>query len=230
MGRYGVEWSTLVDRAYFQNERPEMLSLLPHGCEKLLEIGCGEGRFAASVPDATETWGIEPDQASARIAASRLDRVLAQDFVAAREHLPLGYFDAIICNDVIEHMDDHEAFLSDIMQYVRPQGVLVGSVPNIRYFRTLFDLLVAKDWHYKESGVLDRTHKRFFTLKSLARSLREAGFGIDDIRGVNAALSFRLLHGQARYTLFGWAAIILTFGYWRDIAYMQLAFRARRRD
>ncbi len=48
---------------------------------------------------------------------------------------------------------------------------MVGSVPNVRYFKNLFDLLVLRDWDYKDSGVLDRTHLRYFTLKSLRRSL-----------------------------------------------------------
>ena len=82
----------------------------------------------------------------------------------------------MVCNDVIEHMADHDRFLRQIRGHIAPGGVLIGSVPNMRHYRALFELLVLRDWDYRDSGVLDRTHLRFFTARSLRRSLTRAGF------------------------------------------------------
>jgi 2-polyprenyl-3-methyl-5-hydroxy-6-metoxy-1,4-benzoquinol methylase len=217
-----------VDRTYFQNERSEIRPLVPAARRHILEIGCGEGRFAASLDGAQEIWGIEPDQAAANTAATRLTRVFPTDFNAARESLPTAFFDVVICNDVIEHMDDHDLFLQQIQPHLAPGGVIIGSVPNVRYYRNLFDLLVLGDWHYQNAGVLDRTHKRFFTLKSLRRSLRENGLTVQAVHGINAKLTPDFSAGQARYTIFGYLVLALSLGFWRDIAYMQIAFRAAK--
>lgn len=216
------------DRGYFQNDRSEILPMLPQKREHVLEIGCGEGRFAAGVPGADEIWAIEPDPVSAEIASGRLNKVFPTTFENARAQLPTEFFDVVICNDVIEHMDDHDVFFTQIRPHLTPTGVLVGSVPNVRYFKNLFDILILKDWHYQHSGVLDRTHKRFFTFKSLERSLKEAGFTVQELHGINSKLSLDLAPGEARYTVFGYAMIGLSLGYLRDVPYMQIAFRASR--
>ena len=88
-------------------------------------------------------------------------------------------------------MADHDAFLRRVKQKISPGGVIVGSVPNVRYFKNLFDTLVLKDWDYKDAGILDRTHLRYFTLKSLSRSLRETGYSIDAIRAINPNIRIR---------------------------------------
>ncbi len=215
-----------MDRAYFQNTRPEMAALVPATRQRVLEIGCGEGRFLAALEGVGERWGIEPDPDAAGVAATRLGRVLATGFDEAEANLPSKYFDVIICNDVIEHMNDHDDFFRRVQLYMAPGGVIVGSVPNVRYFRNLFDLLALADWHYKDSGVLDRTHKRFFTAKSMRRSLTEAGFAVQHVGGINSGLTLNFGRGQGRYTVFGFGLIGLSFGLMRDIACMQVAFRA----
>lgn len=80
--------------------------------------------------------------------------------------LPDQHFDMVICNDVIEHMVDHDHFLEHIKTKMRPGACIVGSIPNVRHLTALFKLLVAKDWPYSASGILDRTHLRFFTENS----------------------------------------------------------------
>src|SRR5471030_449543 len=105
--------SDTQDSGYYALARPEMRAFLPTRRARLLDVGCGNGMFAASLDGVQETWGIEPTEA-AEAAATRLHHVIRGTFDAARPHLPLQYFDVIVCNDVIEHMPDHDAFLSRI--------------------------------------------------------------------------------------------------------------------
>jgi SAM-dependent methyltransferase len=212
---------------YFENKRPEMLPFLPARRRRALEIGCGQGNFIASIDGVEERWGIEPVAVAATAAAARLDRVLAISVEDAFPELPEGYFDLVIANDVIEHLRDHEWFLAATRRYLAPGGVLVGSLPNVRYFHNLCELLLERDWCYRNDGILDRTHLHFFTEKSIRRSLRDAGYTIEAMKPINR---FGMMQGGARgrfYKALAVAAIAGTAGYCRDIAYLQFGFRAR---
>jgi 2-polyprenyl-3-methyl-5-hydroxy-6-metoxy-1,4-benzoquinol methylase len=215
-----------MDRFYYQQPRAEMLPLIPQRRRKILDIGCAEGTFIKSIERVEEAWGIEPDPQAAKIASERLYKVLSGTFDAVRKDLPLKYFDVIICNDVIEHIPNHDKFLSDIHEYLAPGGSLVGSVPNIRHYRNLFNLLVVKDWKYENDGTLDRTHLRFFTEKSLRRTLIHNGFTINEFREINNRLAWRWSKRDFVCSLSVTFAIVLTFGYFKDIRCLQFAFRA----
>jgi len=214
-----------VTRTTYRQSRTEMLALLPEHFSTVLEIGCDEGDFTAHLPG--EVWGVEPQAEAATIAAGRLHRVLVGTFQATRASLPENYFDVVVCNDVIEHMTDHDAFLREIRAYIAPGGVLIGSVPNMRHYRALFELLVLRDWDYRDSGVLDRTHLRWFTARSLRRSLERAGYAIERFQGINGGIRFGWSRQRLPHALFGWALIALTLGGWHDIRFMQFAFRVR---
>ena len=202
-----------------------MLAFLPARPQRVLEIGCDEGDFTGQLD--AELWGVEPQPDAAAIAAARLHRVLVGRYAAVRDALPAGYFDLVVCNDVIEHMADHQGFLRDVRTHLAPGGVLVGSVPNMRHYRALFELLVLRDWHYRESGVLDRTHLRWFTARSLRRALEEAGFRIERLDGINGGIGFGLSRQHLPHALFAWALIAASLGRWADIRFLQFGFRAR---
>jgi 2-polyprenyl-3-methyl-5-hydroxy-6-metoxy-1,4-benzoquinol methylase len=205
---------------YRAKARPEMHAFLPGAYASVLEVGCGAGLFSAALRQEATRWGIEPDTDAAAQAAGRLDRVLPGKYFDHASDLPATGFDLVVCNDVIEHMDDHEDFLASIRTKLRPGGVLVGSVPNVRHAPHLYRLLVARDWRYEDEGVLDRTHLRFFTQKSLARTLATHGFRVERIGGINPMRGAK----GALATLIG----VVTLGAHADIRYLQIAFRAAR--
>ncbi len=214
-----------ADAAYFTHRRPEMLDFLPAKRRRVLEIGCAQGEFLSAVPGVEERWGIEPSPA-ARLAQSRLDKVFESTFDAAEPELPAHYFDIVICNDVIEHMPDHDVFFSRISRYIAPGGTLIGSIPNVRFYKNLFELIIEKDWNYTDSGILDRTHTRFFTEKSLRKSFARHGFSIERFAGLDNA--GRPRDGRPRlYYLASRALIALSLGYFSDIQFLQFGFRVK---
>jgi len=217
-----------VKGQYYSRERHEMVRLLPQKIMRVLEVGCGEGEFAARVRDRLEYWGVEPNTPAARVAEGRLDRVLNGTYEEVRGALPKAYFDLVICNDVIEHMTDHEKFLIMVREVMTPEARLVGSIPNVRFIGNLFEVLIRKDWNYRDYGILDRTHLRFFTQKSIQRALVASGYVIEELRGINSSANFS--QGARRWVAFAATRMfqLLTLGFCNDTQYVQFAFRARR--
>jgi len=209
---------------YWTQKRPEMLKSLPERRTRTLEIGCAEGNFLLSLDGTEETWGIEPSS-SARVAGSRLTRVFESTFDEAEPHLPLGYFDVIVCDDVIEHMQDHDKFFDSIVKRIAPGGVLVGSIPNVRYYNNMFQMLLEKDWHYTDSGILDRTHMGYFTEKSLKACMARHGFILNKFEGLKVSPNMGDNRAKIYYSMSRFL-IAVTLGYFSDIQYLQFAFQA----
>lgn len=203
---------------YYRHLRREMLPFLPATYKKVLEVGCGSGAFISQLNQDAEFWGIELAPEAAETARMHFYNVLIGAFEDVHTLLPQGYFDLIICNDVIEHLNDHEAFLDIIRQKLAPAGTLVASLPNIRYWEVVKELLFDADWCYRDAGILDRTHLRFFTAKSIRRWLFQHGFTIELFAGINK-IKWR------RYPLL-LMIIMLTLGMARDMRCLQFAFRA----
>lgn len=208
---------------YFSHARPEMLPMLPARYTRVLEIGCGAGEFARQLAAGTEVWGIEPSPEAAAVAQMHLHRVLTGTFDSAKAALPAHYFDLLVCNDVIEHMPDHDAFLREVRAALAPGAAIVVSVPNIRFIGVIQQLLFARDFRYEAEGIMDRTHLRCFTFRSLKRSVEEAGFQVETIRGIAPIDLLRISSKRLLLALF----ILLSLGRWSDMRFRQIALRAR---
>jgi 2-polyprenyl-3-methyl-5-hydroxy-6-metoxy-1,4-benzoquinol methylase len=200
--RVPAERAALDAVDYYKKSRSEMLDFLPPGATRLIDIGCGEGLFGAAVKTrypACETWGVEPIADAAERAATRNDRVIHAPLEDIAE-LPLAYFDVVTMNDVLEHMTWPEPALALAKRILRPDGRLVLSLPNVRYYRNVSDLLFKNDWEYLDYGILDRTHFRFYTTKSAVRLLEQNGFKVEQVTGINATpieWYYRLLFAAA---------------------------------
>jgi len=211
---------------YYGNHRPEVAALLPADYRRVLEVGCGEGAFAQHLPRREFYWGVEPSGA-AGLARTRLDRVSQGLWHEVQDEIPPAWFDLAVCNDVIEHMSDPEGFLASLRTKLVPGGVIVGSVPNVRYLPHLMEVLAAHDWRYRDEGILDRTHLRFFTQRSLARLLQAEGDRIEVLTGVNSVVANGRLRTVLRWrTLQLWLSLC-TLRSQADTLFLQFAFRVR---
>lgn len=181
------------ERSYFSADRADMLRFVPEGCTRVLEVGCGAGGFGALVrrTRGAHVTGVERDPVSAAAAEERLDRVLAGDFQAVAARLPDAHYDCAALNDVIEHVFDPMELLKGVAAKLRAGGTVVASIPNVRYFRVLGGLLFRRDWRYEESGVLDFTHIRFFTRKSIERLFEECGLEVERCEPIGKTKSLR---------------------------------------
>lgn len=203
---------------YYSQARLEIFDFIPLNAKSILDIGCGEAVFSAQLKqrNKAEVWGIEFDVSAADIARKKIDKVLVGDALGIIPGLPDNYFDCIVFNDVLEHLVDPFKALIEIKNKLKTGGVVVCSIPNIRYFFVLKDLLFKKQWRYEDSGVLDKTHLRFFTKNSILDMFNVLGYQILEIKGINKSTSKKL-------ALFN----ILTFGYFSDTRYSQFACVAK---
>lgn len=206
------------EEKYFIHTRPEMVSLVPNHAQRILDVGCSEGYFGQALKSRSEVevWGIEPYAAAAEEAKKRIDHVLEGPVEAHIDQLPNHYFDVITCNDVLEHMVNPFKILETFHAKLAPGGCVVASLPNMRYWEALVQLVFQKDWHYTSCGTLDRTHLRFFTEKSIRRMFEEAGYQIHLLKGINQ-------FGNHRRFPFHWATMGWGFGWLRDTSYLQFA-------
>ncbi len=173
---------------YFEHDRPEVRALIPAHAQRVLDVGCGAGALGTALKlerePGLEVVGIELDAAAAQRAGEELDRVLTGDAIARLAELRSGSFDAIVFADLLEHLADPQAALAHARRLLAPGGVVVASLPNVRHWSVLRQLLEG-DFRYEAAGILDRTHLRFFTRKSAQRLFAAAGFAVERCQGVH---------------------------------------------
>jgi 2-polyprenyl-3-methyl-5-hydroxy-6-metoxy-1,4-benzoquinol methylase len=203
---------------YYSNKREEILRLIPAGARVILDAGCWDGTFAALVKKerGAEVWGIEINAKAAEAARGKLDKVIEADISAAIKGLPDAKFDCIVFNDSLEHLADPYSALKAVKGKLAPGGVVVCSVPNIRYFPVLCGLVFRREWRYTDTGVLDRTHLRFFTEKSITEMFKELGYEVLKLEGINGITTWKFNILNA-----------LLLGSIKDTRYMQFACVAR---
>ncbi|MDQ3462570.1 MAG: class I SAM-dependent methyltransferase [Actinomycetota bacterium] len=169
---------------YYGQSRPEMVELLPSGIGSLLDVGCGEGAFLDAVRarrPSVRLRGIEPEVAPAQRARDRGLDVTTGSFPGGVD--PSERFDCIVFNDVLEHLIDPWGGLRAARDLLDDGGFVVASIPNIRNLETLFALVRRGRWEYLDSGVLDRTHLRFFTRSTIFDLFDVAGYEVVTIMG-----------------------------------------------
>ncbi|MFA5995839.1 MAG: class I SAM-dependent methyltransferase [Patescibacteria group bacterium] len=209
----------IKEDGYYSQFRSEMLAFMPSNTKTLLDIGCSEGLFGAAAKEqlnVNTVWGVDIDEQSCSQARQHLDNVLCGDITQLISKLPEAYFDCISCNDILEHLVDPFTLLLKLKKKLSPQGVIICSVPNVRYFFILKELLLHKQWRYTDAGILDKTHLRFFTKNSLKNMFETLGYSVLTIQGINPITPWKFI----------WLKL-LSFGYLADTQYLQFACVAK---
>jgi len=146
---------------------------------KVLDIGCAEGYLSKKIAlKGCEVVGIELDTEAALKAEKYCKEVIIGNIESIKlNEKYLNYFDYIILADVLEHLQDPLKILNKFNRYLKDDGYIIISVPNIANWRIRFKLLMG-NFDYKKFGILDEEHLRFFTEKTAKRLVRDAGFVI----------------------------------------------------
>ncbi len=156
--------------------------------KRVLDVGCATGRLGEKLvkEKACYVVGIEVDPEMAKVARGKCNDVIEADVENTNELGLLPHsFDIIIFADSLEHMKDPAAVLSRMKRYLSERGDLLVSIPNIAFFSSRLGLLFGK-FDYAEHGVLDKSHLKFFTLKTARRLVEENGFQLTSVSGYSA--------------------------------------------
>lgn len=157
---------------------PDVLDRIPLSARLVVDVGCGDGALGMLYKERNpraRVIGIERDPDAARLAATRLDHVVCTDVeVNPMAIAAAGAPDCIVYGDVLEHLRDPWGLLKAHAAALAPGGQIVASIPNLEHWSFAARLLRG-DWAYEPSGLFDRTHLRWFTLRGIEQALREAG-------------------------------------------------------
>lgn len=150
---------------------------LPPGPLRLLDVGAAEGHVSRVMrrrrPD-LEVSAVEPSPAAAPALADVAVRTFAWLEDVPREPA----FDVALMLDVLEHTAEPDEFLREAVARMRPGGLVLLSVPNVAHW-SVRAMLLAGEFLYASRGILDRTHVRFFTRRSLRALVRSAGLEVE---------------------------------------------------
>jgi SAM-dependent methyltransferase len=172
--RYGIEQEPV-------GERRRLLESIGDRAE-VLDVGCwagATGRLLARERGASVD-GVEPDPDMAGIAQGHYRRVFSdtvEQTLRGELAADSATYDALLFLDVLEHLVDPWNVLRESHRLLRPGGSIFVSLPNVAYWSVRKELALGR-WRYTESGLLDRTHLRFFTAETARELLVGTRWGV----------------------------------------------------
>jgi 2-polyprenyl-3-methyl-5-hydroxy-6-metoxy-1,4-benzoquinol methylase len=145
---------------------------------RILDLGCSGGLLSERARELGHHV-VAVDLFEPEGIRSRVDTFVQADLnqgVPEAVATPGGY-DIVLCADILEHLTAPQDLLREIAPLLSPHGMLMVSVPNISHWYSRIRIGLGL-FDYDQRGILDQTHMRFFTRRSLRRHLRGAGFEI----------------------------------------------------
>jgi 2-polyprenyl-3-methyl-5-hydroxy-6-metoxy-1,4-benzoquinol methylase len=208
---------------YNDQVRDDVIPLIPESAGVVLDVGGGTGATAGHlkrIGRATRVGTVDlvraesPDPELDFQLAGNLDDEEFVETVVAEQ----GPFDTILCLDVLEHLVDPWRVVEQLHERLRPGGVLIVSVPNVRHYRVSGGLLFRGRWQLQDAGICDRTHLRFFVRDTAIELATHSGLVLEEVRTPLPERRTRLVHLFRR----------ITFGLLDDLTTIRYLVRARR--
>lgn len=193
----------------------------------LLDLGAAGGELGEALRGQFD-WRIGFEFDVDRIADLRehFDQAVIADLEAVRR-FPSGVR-AIVLADILEHLRDPTSLLACAGQSLAPGGHVFVSVPNIANITVRIGLLFGV-FEYRERGILDSTHLRFYTVRTIRREIESAGFRIIAVRGSSVPIRLILPRAPEVLLRIGERVLTLVTRIWRGLFAYQIILVAQRR-
>ncbi len=193
----------------------------------VLDLGCSTGRLAEAIKNnGNIVYGIELNPFNAEIARTKCDKVFIGS-IESMEQFPIKkeIFDVIILADVLEHLHNPELTLKSIKNFLKEDGYIIVSLPNVAHLYVRIKLILGK-FDYESVGILDRTHLKFYTYKTARDLLIDNGYAIEDMRITipNYPRSMALNDKFSKIYIF----LLHVANYWKNGLALQFIFRAAK--
>lgn len=165
--------------SYFHGSRPDVVALIPGANNRIIELGCGAGMTLQSAREAGKASEIVGIDIIGRLPQhDLLNRYYQGDIDTLPLDMERGSFDVALCADVLEHLVDPWNTLKKLAVLLKPGGTLIVSIPNARDYTLALKLLFTGNFQYRNEGLLDKGHLRFFCKQNMVHLVRQAGFEV----------------------------------------------------
>lgn len=167
------------------NYNPDLLNFIPTDAKRLIEVGCSSGALAREFKKRSphcDYWGVEIDPGYAALARRHCDRSFVVNIEEAGDDFwqSAANRDCWIFGDVIEHLKDPWDILGKIRACISANGTVVACIPNAQHWSLQVRLSIGA-FRYEDEGLMDRTHIRWFTKKTIHELFNQAGFEIAEV-------------------------------------------------
>jgi len=164
---------------YYSRQRLELLALIPKDTSSILDVGCGSGMLGRKLREENPNVHLSGIEINATVAPFlHYDEVYVGDVETILPTLLASekVFDCLVFADVLEHLIDPWKVMDTAWGLLHSGGTVIVSTPNIRNYGVLKRLILNGEWEYESEGIMDRTHLRFFTAKSIRALLELRNF------------------------------------------------------
>lgn len=172
------------NKEYYSNVRLDLINLINRNKSelKILEIGAAYGEtlfYLKNNKIATEVVGVDLfEDLNNKENYKKIDRFIFGNIEQIDLSDYYSYFDIILLPDVLEHLVEPKLVLKKIKKYLKTDGEIIVSMPNIRHYSALNKILFKGDFRYEESGIFDYTHLRFYCRKNIKELLETSGYNV----------------------------------------------------
>lgn len=216
------------NKVYSNEGNLALLSKVPEFKGKVLDIGFGSGGNAKFIREnfpLVKLYGITLSQEESKLAATLFEKIwildVENEFDLVKEYAP---FDYIVCSHVLEHLQNPAQLLARFSSVLSKNGIVLIAVPNISYLNQRILQLMGR-FNYEQTGIMDRTHLRFFNYYSIHDGLElnvtkyeilnhtvdaVAPFGrLLSLFGIGFKTRLNRLFGKIAPNIFGWQIILI---------------------
>jgi SAM-dependent methyltransferase len=213
------------DSNYYSNIRKDLIGLISKKNNPLtvMEIGAAYGEtlfYLKKNEIAKEIVGVELfEDIKNKNRYKKVDKFIFGNI----ENIELpeyeNYFDLILLPDVLEHLLEPLKVLEKVQNYLKSDGEVIVSMPNIRHYSAFIKIFLKGNFKYEESGLFDYTHLRFYCKKDIKALLQSSNFKILSAEG-----SIRNYKGKSIAKIIN----TLTFGIFEEFFSVQFYFKVRK--
>jgi 2-polyprenyl-3-methyl-5-hydroxy-6-metoxy-1,4-benzoquinol methylase len=210
---------------YFSNIRKDLINLIDANAKdlKILEVGAAYGETLYYLKQngiAAEVVGVDIfEDTKNKQNYKPLDRFIFGDIEKIELPEYIQHFDLILLPDVLEHLFEPKSVLETLKKYLKEDGKIIVSMPNIRYYSALYKIVFKGDFKYEESGIFDYTHVRFYCRKNIQGLLETA-----DYKVLKQESSIKNYQGKSLSKLIN----LITFGIFEEFFSTQYFFVVRK--
>jgi SAM-dependent methyltransferase len=152
----------------------------------VLDVGCASGYLAEPLhARECSVRGLDRDADAVAVAAPSYEEAVTLDLEEVDAlPWPEGFFDVVLCADVLEHVRDPERALRLVRPHLAPRGLLIVSLPNVAHLSVRIPLAFGR-FDYRRSGILDETHVRLFTFRTARDLVESSGYDVRRVLGAS---------------------------------------------